>query len=772
MVADDINSSSGSAFQNKKIRTWVTATDASAGGDSSDKIFKMPERMTKTCHRWGVVTTIFDPNEAITRVTDMPSWCLVIVPDTKTPLDYMDKLETLLLQQRTTSTTATIMKENIFYFSIDKQKEWEEVEGPFGTFVQLIPWKHFSRKNIGYLFAILHGAKYIFDFDDDNFIKLDEDGKPLQLLPAGDEPSAMTLKDVNIIMQGANVFNHHPIMGASLDDSWPRGFPIEMILNNNTRGQVAFTNDVKFHHHGKEIGVIQFLADGNPDIDALHRLSKPLPMTFPLEGAKSALVPSHAYAPYNAQATIHTKNAMWAMLLPGTVPGRVSDIWRSYFAQCIFADAGLRVVFSPPKIVQERNDHEYLGDFNAEEDLYVKSGKLVEFLSEWDSDDSDTIPKRMKKLWIDLYEYGYIEKDDVYTVQAWLGALEQIGYTFPPLKRRYRNIAVLGQFNYADAPTVVDDVIFWVQKQKESFVTVIAAGPFNDKQMTALKGNFIDAISNRKDNRGKSNTRGKMRPGYFTPLENLKDVVLRFKGSNKIEGVLYAHDDGILNITELSEGGRYPFPTHNFIATGRLYLHANTPSSKLGRNRKKTLKMNAYRIFPDGHFEDFFKKHKYSSFYDLKSGVPLGDWFHRDKAWCIQGQVDLAKDPDSFRYRETDGSILFPPGAQADFFFVPTDYAEEFALAADLHLKHGIFIECAFNAIMHMVWMKTNATVRSVGLCTEWSPKYRGTVSSLSECLDKSRITPFGFIHPFKICENGYKSYDYYYDEAQMMELL
>lgn len=31
-----------------------------------------------------------------------------------------------------------------------------------------LPWNHFGRKNIGYLYAILHGANIIWDFDDDN----------------------------------------------------------------------------------------------------------------------------------------------------------------------------------------------------------------------------------------------------------------------------------------------------------------------------------------------------------------------------------------------------------------------------------------------------------------------------------------------------------------------------------------------------------------------------------------------------------------------------
>eukprot|EP00979_Chaetoceros_neogracilis_P009930 scaffold2301_cov136-Chaetoceros_neogracile.AAC.2 len=49
--------------------------------------------------------------------------------------------------------------DNVFYFSIEMQQEWEDIEGPFGSFVRSIPWKHFCRKNLGYLIAIQHGCK-------------------------------------------------------------------------------------------------------------------------------------------------------------------------------------------------------------------------------------------------------------------------------------------------------------------------------------------------------------------------------------------------------------------------------------------------------------------------------------------------------------------------------------------------------------------------------------------------------------------------------------
>ena len=39
------------------------------------------------------------------------------------------------------------------------------------SFVESLPWHSFGRKNIGYLYAIANGAKYIWDFDDDNIIK-------------------------------------------------------------------------------------------------------------------------------------------------------------------------------------------------------------------------------------------------------------------------------------------------------------------------------------------------------------------------------------------------------------------------------------------------------------------------------------------------------------------------------------------------------------------------------------------------------------------------
>jgi hypothetical protein len=72
----------------------------------------------------------------------------------------------------------------------------------------------------------------------------------------------------------------------------------------------------------------------------------------------------------NRQATLHMQSGLWSLLLPVTVHGRVSDIWRGYFATRLGQDIGMRLAFTPPLVAQYRNSHSYLADFNSEEVIH------------------------------------------------------------------------------------------------------------------------------------------------------------------------------------------------------------------------------------------------------------------------------------------------------------------------------------------------------------------------------------------------------------------
>ena len=82
-----------------------------------------------------------------------------------------------------------------------------------------------------------------------------------------------------------------------------------------------------------------------------------------------------------------------------------------------------------PLVVQDRNPHSYLADFQAELPLYSKTSKLTEFLQK--NQDFKSLPESIENLWIQLYERGYIEYEDVLHIQNWIQALLDVGYIFP-----------------------------------------------------------------------------------------------------------------------------------------------------------------------------------------------------------------------------------------------------------------------------------------------------------------------------------------------------
>ncbi|CAJ1967234.1 unnamed protein product [Cylindrotheca closterium] len=752
--------SSGKGFKGEKIRDFSSPRAELRKASDSNESLPWENDFKAKCIKWGVVTTIFDPTEAISRVSNLPEWCLVVVADTKTPTNYMEAFETMGGATEVT-----------FFFSSELQNTWEHLDGPIGDFVRTMPLGHVGRKNLGYLFAILHGADFLFDFDDAKFIKVDEvTGKPVEILP-----SIETIDNVAIAISGPLAFNPYPMMNMSVPaPSWARGFPLQYINDTATQGRAFFQQSMPFVSKSHSIGVIQFLVDGNPDVDTNHRMMHPLPMTFDnSENATNVLVPKHAYCPYNAQATIHTQPALWATLLPTTVPHRVSDIWRSYFAQCIFADSNLRLVFAPPKIEQQiPTERDILADSSAENDLNIKSGKLIHFLSTWDSEHLH-FPERVEQLWIDLYERSYIELDDVVAMQKWLKALVAMDYQFPDLKPRFRNVAMMGQFNDAHSHIATTQIMIWSQKQRERFQIAIAAAPVEKAQLAYLEAQHIEVLQSYQ-----------LKPigigalcckklsfeccddmGYYNPMSNLMRTLLRFGNSSTIEAVLYAHDDALLNLTELSEG-RYPFPTDKIIANRQLSEVDNVEYVDLRTipDRAKAQRFS-HRVFPNGTVSDVDKTIFVNNSSELSKKIPkLHDkWERWGHTYCAPAQQQMAMDPEFAKYLDPDGSAWFPFHTQSDFLMVPTKYAEPFAEAVNIHLKYLVWLECAIGKIVDILQQQLQAPTRLVYLCTKFKSKYRGWFSPIYDC-NKSNDT-IAVFHPLK----WRKRFDVFWENSDLI---
>ncbi len=310
----------------------------------------------------------------------MPGWCKCFVLDRKSPPDF--KLEGPGVVVLTAA---------------------EQEKLPWAVAART-PWNHFGRKNLGFVYAALHGAEVIYDTDDDNFI-LDGDEKYL--------PRSLTAPEgwsVYWPSSGAPVFNPYPFWGVN---GWPRGFPLTMI-NNDTTTSGARKLSADAPEVPLRVCALQSLANADPDMDAIYRLTSTIPIYF---APKSAwlLYPVGMYAPFNAQATLFSRSLAAALALPVTVHGRVSDIWRSYIMQRAMWDLGCGLAFSDPWVTQYRNAHKYLKDFQSELDLYLKTEGLVEVLNrvqfpDWQFASKDAeLAGRVLGIYVCLYEHGLLE---------------------------------------------------------------------------------------------------------------------------------------------------------------------------------------------------------------------------------------------------------------------------------------------------------------------------------------------------------------------------
>ncbi len=376
--------------------------------DSRDRyMIRSQEEAAGQCDNWSVVTTIRQPSPSVLRQARLGrDWCTVVVLDKASPQNY--KLPGINKEQQARVTYLNYKAQEKFLLNLNITKLW------------LLPWNHFGRKNVGYLYAIAHGAKNIWDFDDDNMLQRKTFSIP------GLHDGIITFTEIKT--ENISTFNAYPLMGANHQPIWPRGLPLNHIKVD--RGQKIMDDMLcRSFTSLASIAIIQSLANGDPDVDAIYRLTLPLPVEFKRERTCLA-VPQGSYAPLNSQATLFLESSLFMLFLPTRVHGRVSDIWRGYIAKYLTNQIRKRVLITSPLVVQKRNPHNYLADMQSEHDLYMKAGAFVETLDNI-SHKSKNLHGLLEEIYIELYTRGFIEIEDVSLIQGWILALERFNYKFP-----------------------------------------------------------------------------------------------------------------------------------------------------------------------------------------------------------------------------------------------------------------------------------------------------------------------------------------------------
>ena len=324
---------------------------------------------------WLVVTTINPPTEAIKTISEMAAngWSVIVVGDRKTPPNWSAP--------------------NIEYISIENQKEL------FGELATLIPYNHYCRKNLGYLYAIRRGADCILETDDDN-IPYEDFGQGLRK-----EISAKLVKGARWI----NIYKYF-----SDEHIWPRGLPLEEIRSVGSISSEVVTDIFPIQ---------QFLADIDPDVDAIYRMIVNKEVVF--NRSPTIGVDRGCWVPFNSQNTLFFKEAYPLLYLPCHVSFRMTDIWRSFVAQQALWVCDYRIAFHAATVKQVRNAHDLTRDFADEVPGYLNNQRIIQLLTERakDLDSSLGLAAIARELWVTLHKNEILPDIEMTILDCWFDAL-------------------------------------------------------------------------------------------------------------------------------------------------------------------------------------------------------------------------------------------------------------------------------------------------------------------------------------------------------------
>lgn len=272
-----------------------------------------------------IITSINAATDAVRAFAAWNGWTTIVVGDRKSPKDWAC--------------------DGVVYLSLDEQLKVAP------DFCRHLPENTYTRKMVGYLYAFSKGAEAIFESDDDN-------------IPY---PGAEAVVEAHLAHRGAlrpalasdcGWVNIYDAFGAP--HTWPRGYPMHKLKAADAGHREDAT--------ALPWGVLQYLADGDPDVDAVYRMTHGAETWFARQRELS--LARGSYTPFNSQATLWVPETFPLMFLPLGVPDRVTDILRGYIAlACLWAN-GQTLGCASPVVYQIRNAHNLLRDFEQEIDLY------------------------------------------------------------------------------------------------------------------------------------------------------------------------------------------------------------------------------------------------------------------------------------------------------------------------------------------------------------------------------------------------------------------
>jgi hypothetical protein len=278
----------------------------------------------------------------------------------------------------------------------------DQLKLPF-KLAPLLPVSHYARKNLGYLIAFSRKASVLYETDDDNAPNENWHVRTLQTEAQKAKPRPW----INVYRLFSN------------DLIWPRGFPLNLISDPETYAHYTNTPTEII-----EAPIQQGLADFSPDVDAVWRLLLDKEYSFPRR-QQSIWLPPGTWCPFNSQSTWWWPVAYPLMYLPAFCSFRMTDIWRSFIAQRCLWELDQGIVFHGAEVIQERNDHNLMLDFEQEVPGYLNNESIIQTLSGLSlANGVNEVSSNLVRCYEALIAKNFISSEELPLVKAWVEDFE------------------------------------------------------------------------------------------------------------------------------------------------------------------------------------------------------------------------------------------------------------------------------------------------------------------------------------------------------------
>lgn len=323
-----------------------------------------------------IITTINEPTETIRKHISNSEYDVIIVGDLKTPNTYKN--------------------EDCIFLDVDNQKKL------FPELCDLIPYNHYGRKNLGYLYAIKKGYEVIYETDDDNIPHDNFD------VATNFDKNIKTIRDEG--SEWINIFKFF----TNNSWIWPRGYPLSNI-KQNPHPDFKFDNS----KNKEDVAIINGLVENDPDVDAIFRLVCNHSVKW--EKDKKIIISNQNTCPFNTQNTFWVDPELFiGLLIPCSVTFRYCDILKGIIANTLLKSNNKNMAYTSPNVTQLRNEHDLMQDFESEVPMYLANETIVDELSK------DVLPEQkcnkelMRNIYQKLYDKQIITEIDLKICETWL----------------------------------------------------------------------------------------------------------------------------------------------------------------------------------------------------------------------------------------------------------------------------------------------------------------------------------------------------------------